>query len=110
MSQETWNYAHDWVIENYGFPHDEMEWIDIIDVLLSRDRWISVEEKGPDVDDEGYSDPVLCFCPIERGCGFDGPITMGSTSPEYGWTDYESFSLGVTHWQPLPDLPILTNK
>ena len=57
------------------------------------------------IDNEGYSEPVQCYCPIERGYSYDGPITIGTYSRYSGWTDYETFALGVTHWKLLPDAP-----
>lgn len=67
---------------------------------LDRGRWIPVTERLPEADDKGYgySDVVLAF---------DGNVECAYYHPESGtWATANENMLCVTHWQPLPPLPV----
>ncbi len=56
--------------------------------------WIKCSDRLPDLDDDGYSEPVLAINKI-------GNIQVVSFYSDEGW----DFCDEITHWQPLPALP-----
>lgn len=57
-------------------------------------NWIKCSDRLPDLDDDGYSEPVLAINEI-------GNIQVVSFYSDEGWDSYGE----VTHWQPLPEPP-----
>lgn len=57
-------------------------------------RWIQCSERMPELDDDGYSEPVLAINEI-------GNMQVVSFYSDEGWDSYAE----ITHWQPLPPPP-----
>ena len=57
-------------------------------------EWIKCSERMPELDDDGYSEPVLAINEI-------GNIQVVSFYSDEGLDSYAE----ITHWQPLPEPP-----
>lgn len=57
-------------------------------------RWIKCSDRLPDLDDDGYSEPVLAINEI-------GNIQVVSFYSDEGWDSCNE----ITHWMPLPPPP-----
>ena len=57
-------------------------------------RWIKCSERMPELDDDGYSEPVLAINEI-------GNMQVVSFYSDEGWDSCTE----ITHWQPLPPPP-----
>lgn len=104
-TEESWNALQD--IVNRG----------------NRMRWVSVKDKLPEMNEEGYTDNVLVYIPKREGCrqhgifigkkqfvkGSDGSDNFFGIKTEdcewlvWSWGYFEHPI--VTHWMPLPAPP-----
>jgi hypothetical protein len=89
----------------------------VTDFYAAHPRWVSVEERLPEVNEAAWSKPYLVAYRVE---GSDKPSPMMTVShyhsaPDhqnnnFQWTygsnpDLEEYGYEVTHWRPLPLLP-----
>ena len=103
MSRKTREDAAAWVEENYGLPQDEVDWIDIVDGLLTRTRWISVEDELPKP--RRINDGTLAhsFVVARQKPSFAAPCIAACIKRVWRSTDGRNITDVVTHWAYIPD-------
>lgn len=84
-----------------GFDQKRNEALDLAISALSRDRWISVEERLPTVGDK-----VIVAIRDESGdTRYDYTNEGWYSGDGYKWVVDDEFCSWVTHWRPLPEPP-----
>lgn len=83
---------------------DDFDYIIEPPKLAEVNNWISVKDKLPEINDEGYSDDVLCYGKVEPH--IEGYYCFIASRYYDKFLDINAERcFKVTHWQPLPQPP-----